>query len=107
MHENEDGPYVFDQTDVESNTSSDFSDVIKYLNKPCEADLKNLSQVHEYPIVKRLYIKFNCIMVAEADIERLFSYAGMILRPQRSSMGPDIFEKLLILHSNDYENIIS
>lgn len=52
------------------------------------------------PLIKTIIEGFE---PSEADIERLFSFAGMILRPQRCSTGSNTFEKLLLLHSNDYE----
>lgn len=97
-------PYIFDNSEVRTDSSAALMEILKYLNKPCESEMNNLGQLNEFPLINRLYQKYNVILASEADIERLFSFAGMILRPQRRSMDPDIFEKLLILHSNDYQN---
>lgn len=36
----------------------------------------NMSYFNEYPNVKRVFLKYNSIHITEADIERIFSYAG-------------------------------
>lgn len=40
----------------------------------------NMSYFNEYPNVKRVFLKYNSIHTTEADIERVFSYAGKPIR---------------------------
>lgn len=34
--------------------------------------------MNEFPILKQLYLKYNCIFATEADVERVFSFAGSL-----------------------------
>lgn len=40
------------------------------------ADEWNMSYFDEHPNIKRVFLKYNSIHTSEADIERVFSYAG-------------------------------
>lgn len=40
--------------------------------------LERLQYMNEFPILKELYLKYNCISASEADVERIFSYAGRL-----------------------------
>lgn len=84
----------------------------------------------DYPNIRVIFMKFNCIRSSEAICERLFSFAGgffsdyylfsifvvvicrnsikinslftgMILTKQRNRLSPEFFEQLLLLHMND------
>lgn len=44
-----------------------------FLREPVDSDWKYLDK---FPIIKKLHMKFNCIFCTEADVERMFSYAG-------------------------------
>lgn len=37
-----------------------------------------MSYFDEYPNVKRVFLKYNSIHTSEADVERVFSYAGKL-----------------------------
>lgn len=64
-----------------------------------EDDVSQLKQ--QFPHVHKLFVKYNTIISSSAPAERLFSFARMILRPQRQNLSDDRFEKLLILkHRN-------
>lgn len=45
---------------------------------PHAEKMKDVEQIHGFPAVKNLYKKYNAIMPSEADIERLFSFGGML-----------------------------
>lgn len=53
-----------------------------YLRKPKivyqteNHDLERLMYLNDFPIIKQLYLKYNCIFATEADVERVFSFAG-------------------------------
>lgn len=60
------------------------AELSSYLRKPkLVYQTKNhaferLQYMNEFPILKELYLKFNCILSTEADVERIFSYAGSL-----------------------------
>ena len=55
---------------------------------------------HSYPIVKKLFLKYIALIPSSAPVERLFSFAGMIVRPHRRCMSDKSFEQLLLLKDN-------
>jgi len=61
---------------------------------------KSLSCLDNYPKIKKLFIKYNTSLTSSASVERLFSFAGLIHSPCRSSMSDDTFKKLVSLKGN-------
>lgn len=75
--------YTFYQAENESGVNVDehtknYTEISKYLTSRHADNIKELKQLDAFPVVKNLYKKFNVIMPSEADIERLFSFAGLI-----------------------------
>lgn len=70
-------------------------EVLNYFNCPAAEDETDLSQLESY--IRKLFIKFDAILPSSAPVERIFSFAKMILRPQRQRLSPIMFEKLLVL----------
>lgn len=56
--------------------------------------------LNRYPKLKRLFIKYNTPMTSSAPVERMFSYAGLVNAPRRSSLSDTHFEQLVILKVN-------
>lgn len=79
------------------------AEITRYLKYECTNDINNLEQLKLFDMIKSLYMKFNVIMPSEADVERLFSFGGMIMRHRRH-MKSDLFEKIIILKSNRYSH---
>ena len=67
-----------------------------------EEKRKDVAVLHSYPIVKKLFLKYNynALIPSSAPVERLFSFAGMIVRPHRRCTSDKIFEQLLLLKHN-------
>lgn len=55
-----------------------------YLRKPRliyqteNHNFERIEHMNDFPILKQLYLKYNCISASEADVERVFSYAGSL-----------------------------
>lgn len=82
-HQKKSFQYTFYQPENESSVNVDehtknYTEISKYLASSHAEDIKDLKQLHAFPATKNLYKKFNVIMPAEADIERLFSIGGLI-----------------------------
>jgi hypothetical protein len=54
----------------------------------------------KYSLLKSMFVRYNTAIPSSAPAERLFSYGGMVLRPQRSRLTDEMFEKLVILKVN-------
>lgn len=61
---------------------------------------RNLNSLNKFPLIKSLFLKYNTTIPSSAPVERLFSYAGMILAPKISSLSDKTFERLLLLRAN-------
>jgi hypothetical protein len=56
---------------------------------------RDIAILHMYPSVKKLFLEFNAVLPSSAPVERLFSFAGMITRPNRRRLSDKLFEQLL------------
>lgn len=45
--------------------------------KSNDHDHERLQYLDKFPLIKQLFLKYNCIFQTEADVERVFSYAGI------------------------------
>lgn len=60
----------------------------------------NLSILHEYPHLKKLFLRYNTCIPSSASVERLFSFATMVNEPRRHALTDENFEKLVVLKAN-------
>ena len=65
-----------------------------FANNRC--DLDSLSS---YLVVKKMFQRFNTCQTSSADVERLFSIAGIIQAGRRARLSPDHLQNLLFLKS--------
>ncbi|XP_053145229.1 uncharacterized protein LOC128342206 isoform X3 [Hemicordylus capensis] len=61
---------------------------------------KHISMLDGYPIVRRLFFRYNTSLTSSGPVEWLFSFAGMIHSPRRHNLSDLIFEKLVLLKGN-------
>jgi len=62
----------------------------------------DVAMLHRYPLVKNSFLNLTCRTCSSAPVECLFSFANLILRPNRLSMTDASFEKLLLLPRYKY-----
>ena len=60
----------------------------------------SLRSFHKYSKIKISFLKYNIAIISSTLVERLFSFAGLILSPRRNSLKNDIFEKCVLLKGN-------
>lgn len=72
-------------------------EVLTYLSCAPSEDEQDLSQLEKFTYMKKIFIKYNTIISSSAPVERVFSFAKMLLRPQRQRLSDKTFEQLLVL----------
>lgn len=65
-----------------------------------EEKRKNFDIFDNYPLVGKVFLKFNTTLSSSAPIERLFSQALIICTPRRNRITHSNFEKTLLLKTN-------
>jgi len=93
-------PSVLSRSVVETNCEIDMYCQDAVL--PKDADILSFwrNQRKKYPILSRLARKFLSIPAASATSERVFSTAGNIVTPRRTSLGVDNIEMLVFMKEN-------
>ena len=80
-------------------------EIMKYLASPClprtcDPLLFWVQQRVTYPRLARLSLRYLCVPASSAAVERIFSIAGNICKPNRSSLTDTTFERLLYIRCN-------
>lgn len=71
-------------------------EIVRYL----EDRDKNTDILNKYPIIQKIYRKFNTTLSSSGPIERIFSQALIIFTPRRNKISDSTFEKSLMLKIN-------
>lgn len=79
-----------------SSTEWSSSVYFEILNFYHERD-QNINILYKYPIIRRIYRRFNTTFSALRPVERLFSQALLMFTPRRNRISDDNFEKALLL----------
>ena len=77
-------------------TSSEMT-LLSFLQDP-DSHLGNLKH---HRAVKNVFLKYNTTLPSSAPVERLFSLGGLTLAPRRASLSDTMFERLILLKSNN------
>ena len=102
--------YIFSTETASMNTEGSHTteaEVTDYLCKPClSEDCDPLEfwkeQRHTYPTLQKLAKQYLSIPASSGPVERLFSVAGKIFRPDRCRLTDSVFEKLMSVKCNSH-----
>lgn len=88
--------FVFENGKEMASDSTACNEVRKYL-EDSDTSLKSLQA---FPIIKKLFVKYNTTLPSSAPVERLFSQGGKVLTPSRNRMTDNHMEQVLLLRYN-------
>ena len=84
----------------ESEEKSDSEDTVESGARAYLSKAKKVDCLHNYPTIKRLFLKYNTTLPSSAPIQRLFSLGSLVLTPKCNKLTDARFEKLLLMHYN-------
>lgn len=91
------GSNFFDWLTLSNNDSRDIKDeVSEYLASP----LTSLQSLDNFPMVKKVFLKFNTPLPSSGTIERVFNYGGMLNDAKRNRISANNLENNIILKAN-------
>lgn len=73
---------------------------LQYLQDPHT----ELAMLDKYPVVQKLFLKYNTTLPSSAPVERMFSYATFIDTPRRHALSDQNFENLVLMKANANNN---
>ena len=81
------------------------TEVSTYLSLPCIGDDEDplafwKQQKDTMPVLSTLACKYLCIPASSAPVERIFSVAGKVFRPERCHLSDTRFQELMFVHCN-------
>lgn len=79
------------------NQSVEYNEFLTYLKSPCTNEFTCLNN---FPLIKKIFLKYNKILPSSAPVERLFSYATLLDLPKYNRLSDDKFEKRILLKIN-------
>lgn len=95
--------FVYDNAKSPSDSTA-HDEVKKYLE---DSDI-NVKSLQAFPIIKKLFMKYNTTLPSSAPVERLFSHGGNLSMASRNRMRDDHMEQVLLLRYNEqhYRNYL-
>jgi len=61
---------------------------------------KEIDSLNRYPLVKKLFLKYNTPLPSSAPAERLFSFGGIVNRARRQKLNDEHLEMLVLKKAN-------
>ena len=59
-----------------------------------------LQSLHKYPVVKKVFLRYNTPLSSSAPVEKLFGVADQVHSPSRSRLCDDMFRMLVLMKAN-------
>ena len=66
---------------------------------------KGIDSLNRYPLVKKLFLKYNTPLPSSAPAERLFSFGGIVNRARRQKLSDDHLEMLVLKKANSFARL--
>ena len=76
------------------------NEINAYINDPVRTKFSSYWKHSQLQIVKNIVQRVFSVQASSAPIERVFSQAGIIMSPRRTSMREEVFESLVYLRVN-------
>lgn len=93
--------FCFNGGDAEIAQNQDSPELQLYLT--CPDDTLNIYS--SFPLLKKLFLRYNTALPSSAPVERLFSQAARIFMPKRNRLDDENFEKQLLLACNNNQKV--
>ena len=93
----EDEFFSFDESEEDAYVSVE-NEVADYF----KSGATGMDALNQFPIIKKVSLKYNAATPSSAPVERLFSLGNLILSPKRNRLSDQKFEKLLLLRYNNW-----
>lgn len=65
---------------------------------------KELNVLNSYPIIKKIFLRYNTLLCSSAPVERLFSYATVLDLPKYNRLTDKHFEMRVLYKANSKQN---
>lgn len=88
----------FSFEDEEDTSACVESQVAEYF----KSGAQGMDILNEFPLIKRISLKYNSATPSSAPVERLFSLGKLVFTPKRNRLSDKRFERLLLLRYNQW-----
>lgn len=96
---------IFGNDDKDKSSRVSQTDIIKNkleleLLQYLEDKRTNIEMLHDYTLIKQIFIRYNTSLPSSAAVERMFNFATLINTSRRHALSDNLFEQLVFLKAN-------